>query len=334
MKILIYGSGAIGSNLGGMLARRGEDVTLLARGAQLEALRSTGLMIERKNHPAETISVKALSAEDCHEKFDTIFVALKATQLDAAAADLMSKLAENGVLVMIQNGLPWWYFDNLDSQYAGSPIQCLDRQGVLRKLIPLDRIIGGVIYMPVSQMAPGRIFLPDIVVPKLLIGELNGTFTPRLRSIERLMNESGLITEAVVDIRKAKWQKVLINLVWNSLCAITQSAPGYIAENAYVADLVRDMIREAGSVAKAVGVELEIDPDKELQRVQGNYGQQPSMLQDVRAGKALENDAILGAVIEIAEITGVQVPALRVVGGLLAVINQTLIREKKSIALV
>ena len=334
MKILIYGSGAIGSNLGGMLARQGIDVTLIARGAQLEALRSGGLAIERKNHPTEIMPIKALSAQDCHETFDIIFVTLKATQLDAAAADLMSKLTENGALVMIQNGLPWWYFDGLDSQYAGSSIRCLDKLGVLKQWIPLERIIGGVIYMPVSQVAPGKIFLPDIVVPKLLIGELNGSLSPRLASIEQLMNECGLKTEAVTDIRKAKWQKVLINLVWNSLCAITQSAPGYIAENPYVAGLVRDMIEEAGAVAKSVGVELEVDPDKELQRVQGNYVQQPSMLQDVRAGKALENDAILGAVIEIAEITGIQVPALRVVGGLLEVINQTLIREQKAITLV
>jgi 2-dehydropantoate 2-reductase len=334
MKILIYGSGAIGSNIGGLLTKHGENVTLLARGAQLEALRSQGLIVERKNYPVEKIAVKAVSAEECEEKFDVIFVTLKSTQLQFSATDIVSKLAKNGSLVMIQNGLPWWYFDGLDSQYSGLSMHSLDPGGILKKTLPLDCIIGGVIYMPVSQLAPGHIYLHDIAVPKLLIGELNGVLSSRLQNLKRLVNDSGLMTEAVQDIRKEKWLKLSINLIWNSLCAITQSAPGYVSENIFVADLVRDMIRELDSVAQSLQVTLELDAEKELQRVHGNYAQQPSMLQDVRAGKMLESDAIVGAVIEIAEITGVKIPALRIIGGLLGVINQTIIREKKGIVLI
>jgi 2-dehydropantoate 2-reductase len=331
MKILIYGAGAIGSNLGGLLTQGGQDVTLLARGAQLAALKDQGLVIEREGIPDQHHRVKVISPAEPSGQFDLIFVCLKAMQLENSAADMVSRLTPDGALVMIQNGLPWWYFDGISSEFSGVSIQCLDQKGMLKKYLPIERIIGAVIYMPIVQIAPGRIFWSNAVAPKLVIGEVKHEITPRVRAIESLMSQVGLATVVTDNIRSFKWQKLLVNMVWNSLCAITQSSPGYIAANAYNAELVEQLIQEGLAVAKSVGVDVDVSASKELDRVKNIFNQQPSMLQDVRSGKELECDAIVNCVIEIAQITGIQVPALQFISGLLDVINQAIIREKKGI---
>ncbi|WP_062307418.1 ketopantoate reductase family protein [Polynucleobacter sinensis] len=331
MRILIYGSGAIGSNIGGLLAQSGEDVTLLARGHQLAALRNNGLVIEAANQPPRVIPVNALAADEIQGQFDIIFVTLKSMQIEAAAEDIMARLTDDGALVMVQNGLPWWYFDGVPSKYSGSNLQCLDRTGKLKKLIPPERIVGAVIFKPVVQLAPGRILISDAVPARLLIGELNNVVTPRIENIAAIVNKAGLPTFVSNDIRLDKWRKLMINLVWNPLCAITQSAPGFIAASPFAADMVRQLISEGNAVLASLGMDLYVDPEKDLERVKDHFTQQPSMLQDIRAGRPIECDAIVNAVIEIADITGVQVPTLRVVAGILEVINQTLVREQKAI---
>ena len=331
MRILIYGSGAIGSNIGGLLTQSGEDVTMLARGPQLAALRNHGLVIEMADHPSQTIPVNALAADEITGQFDVIFVTLKSMQIDAAAEDIMARLTPDGALVMVQNGLPWWYFDGVPSKHAGSTLSCLDHSGKLKKLIPLERIIGAVIFKPVIQLAPGKILISNIVPPKLIIGEVNNLLTPRIEKIVAMVGKAGLPAFASTDIRLDKWRKLMINLVWNPLCAITQSAPGYIAASPYAADMVRKLIAEGNAVLESLELDLKVDPDKELERVKTSFTQQPSMLQDVRAGRSIECDAIVNSVIEIADITGVQVPTLRTVAGILEVINQTLVREQRAI---
>lgn len=331
MRILIYGSGAIGSNIGGLLTESGEDVTLLARGPQLAALRKHGLIIESGNQPPHIIPVKALPANEIQGQFDIIFVTLKSMQIEAAAEDIMARLTDDGALVMVQNGLPWWYFDGVPSKHQDSKLRCLDPSGKLKKLIPLDRIIGAVIFKPVVQLEPGRILISDAVPPKLQIGEVNNIVTPRIEKIAAMVNKAGLPTVASSDIRLDKWRKLMINLVWNSLCAITQSAPGFIAASPLAAEMVRNLINEGNAVLASLEIDFKVDPDADLERVKNHFTQQPSMLQDIRSGRPIEVDAIVNSVIEIANITGTQVPTLRVIAGILDVINQTLIREQKAI---
>ena len=137
MKILIYGAGAIGSNLGGLLTQGGQDVTLLARGAQFAALKDQGLVIEREGIPDQHHRVKVISPAESSGQFDLIFVCLKAMQLEDSAADMVSRLTPDGALVMIQNGLPWWYFDGVSSQLSGVSIHCLDQKVMLKKYLPI-----------------------------------------------------------------------------------------------------------------------------------------------------------------------------------------------------
>jgi 2-dehydropantoate 2-reductase len=331
MRILIYGAGAIGSDLGALLSESGEDVQLLARGAQLAALQANGVTVEYQGQPSRQVPVKALSAEACRGRFDLIFVTLKSTQLADAAKSIVSLLAPNGVMVMIQNGLPWWYFDGIESAHQGARLPCLDREGVLQREIPLTSVVGAVIYRPVTQTAPGKIYLPTVMPPRLQIGEVDNRVSERLQTIANLVSRAGLPTEVTQDIRRAKWQKLMMNLIWNPLCSITQSSPGYIVQSALAADMVGLMLSEGAAVARSVGIDLKTDPQAEIDRVRSNLAQQPSMLQDVRAGRPIEFDAIMNAVVEMANLTGVPVPTLKTVAAILDVLNAGVIRQGQGI---
>jgi len=333
MKILIYGAGAIGGDLGGMLSLRGEDVTLLARGAQLQALQTHGLRVTRPNQPEQTIAVRAASAEQAGGGYELIVVTLKSMQLAAVASDLIDRLSPAGSLLMVQNGLPWWYFDRHPSAWSGARIGCLDPQGVLRDTLPLERVVGAVIYKPVTQTGPGHIFLPSVMSPKLIVGEVDHSLSPRLSAIQSLFQQAGLDTEVSENIRLAKWQKLMMNLIWNPLCAITQSSPGHIVASPQAEAMVRQLIGEGRAVAHRLGMPVQVNEDQEIQRVRQNLTQQPSMLQDVRAGRPLEVDAIVNSVVELAELTSVPVPGLRHVASLLEVLNQSITRTGCGIAM-
>ena len=331
MRILIYGAGAIGSDLGALLSASGEDVQLLARGAQLAALQANGVTVEHQGQPSVQVPVKALSAEECSGRFDLIFVTLKSTQLAAAAKSMVSLLAPDGVMVMIQNGLPWWYFDGVESAYQGARLSCLDPDGVLQREMPLSKVVGAVIYRPVTQTAPGKIFLPKVMPPKLQIGEVDNQHTKRIQIIADLVSKAGLPTEATQDIRRAKWQKLMMTLIWNPLSSITQSSAGYIVQSALAANMVGLMMQEGSAVARSVGIDIKVDPLSELERVRHNLAQTPSMLQDVRAGRPIEFDAIMNVVVEMAQLTGVSVPTLKSVAAMLDVLNAGVIRQGQGI---
>ncbi len=322
MRVLIYGAGAIGAYLGGLLTESGVDVTLLARGAQLEALARDGLKVTTADGRTRTIAVQTCRPGAANRRYDLVFVTLKSMQLAAAASDIAATLAPDGDLVMIQNGLPWWYFEQLDSPLRGIALASLDPDGALARGYDLTRVIGAVIYKPVMVTAPGQLKLPSFDGDKLILGEIDNRASERVQRIAAMVSAAGLAGEVSTDIRLAKWRKLASNLVWNPLSALTQSPPGRIAATAGGAALVRDMMREGAAVAAAVGIDTGLDAETELRRVQGNFTQQPSMLQDLRAGRALELDAILNVVIEIAGLTGVAVPALQHVAACVGLIDQ------------
>jgi 2-dehydropantoate 2-reductase len=191
--------------------------------------------------------------------------------------------------------------------------------------------VGAVIYRPVTQTAPGKIYLPKVMPPLLQIGEVDNQLSERLQTIADLVSRAGLPTEVTQDIRRAKWQKLMMNLIWNPLCSITQSSPGYIVQSSLAADMMGLMMNEGSAVASSVGIDLKTDPQAELERVRSNLAQQPSMLQDVRAGRPIEFDAIMNAVVEMAHLTGVPVPTLKSVAAMLDVLNAGIIRQGQGI---
>ncbi len=322
MRTLIFGAGAIGSYLGGLLAGNGADVTLLARGAQYRALTDHGIQFEWADGRSKQVGVKTCEPGAAGSSYDLVICTLKSMQLAGAADEMMAALAPDGALVMIQNGLPWWYFDQVDSPWRGRQLASLDADGTLAKKIALDRVVGAVIYKPVTGKAPGHLFLPKTELDSLILGELDNRLSERTQRIATFLTAACMPTEVTADIRAAKWGKLLLNVLWNPLCTLTQSAPGRIAATAGGAELVRQLSRESAAVAASIGVVSELEVEAELRRVAGNFAQTPSMLQDLRAGRPLEWDAILNVIIEIAGLTGVAVPALRNVAACIGLLDQ------------
>ena len=322
-RVLIYGSGAIGSYVGALLSEAGADVTLLARGAHANAIaRAGGLMFQQPGGRDRHVPVKVCRPGETVGRYDTVFVGLKATQLAQCAQDMMRVLAAEGSLVMLQNGLPWWYFDGLDSPLRGTALRCLDPQGELARSIDLRRVVGGVIYRSAELAAPGVLLAAVIDWQRLQIGELDGTRSDRCSRIASGLEEAGLPVEVTADIRTAKWEKLIGNLVWNPLSALTQSAYGHIPASPRAAELAAALVQEGTAVAKSVGVTVKLDAKAQLARKVGNFTEHPSMLQDVRAGRPLELDAIVNSVIEIAALTGVAVPTLKTIAACLTLLDE------------
>jgi 2-dehydropantoate 2-reductase len=314
-----------------MLCLAGADVTLLARGENLSALQRQGLRVHRPGQGVQTVPVRAVDAALAGRNYDLVMVTLKAMQLEPVAQDLVDRLAPQGNLLMIQNGLPWWYFEHQTGPWQQASIPCLDPNGVLARTIPLDRVVGAVIYKPVTSLGPGEILLPPVMPPRLIVGEVDNHLTPRLMQVQQCLTQAGLNTEVTDNIRLAKWQKLMMNLIWNPLCAIMQVSPGHIVADPRARALAEQMIVEGRSIAWACDMPVQVVPEAEIERVSQNFSQTPSMLQDIRAGRPVELDAIVNAVIEIGDMVQVPCPALKTVAGILGVLNQSLVRTQKGV---
>jgi 2-dehydropantoate 2-reductase len=328
MKILVYGAGAVGGFVGGILTAAGVDVTLVARGAQYDALSTKGLMLEGpKSGRPDPIRVKVCRPGEEKPPYDVIFVGLKSQQLAAAAAHMVSLLARNGSIILGQNGLPYWYFEKLDSPLRGSRLTSVDPDGTLAKTIPMDAVIGGVIYKPADLVEPGRIRLADQASDRLAIGELDNRITPRLKEIAAVFESAGWPVTVSDNIRQLKWRKQLSNAVLNPLAAITQATHRQIAEFTGTRRFARMMMDEVIAVAASVGVTVGTSPDEMLDDVVKRVGIPSSTLQDVRAGRSLELDALTNAVIDIGRLTGVPTLNLEIVAACAGLLNQRIVND-------
>lgn len=328
MKVLVYGAGAIGGFLGGRLTVAGEDVTLVARGAQYEAMASRGVILEgaRSGMP-DPIKVKVCKPGEEKGLYDVVFVTLKSQQIAAVAQHLRGLVKKGGVFVFPQNGLPWWYFQGIDpksvgGKYLGAQLKSVDPDGVLSRTFEPQMIIGGVSIKPADLVEPGRIRMPDAETDALVIGEIDHSVTPRVQAIADMATRAGWTGRVSNDVRKVKWNKLLSNAVWNSLGAITQSTAREAAEFPGTRPLAVALMREVIAVAAAVGTKLDADPETVVDNVATRASLPTSTLQDVRAGRPLEMDAIVGAVIELGQMTGVATPSLNVVSACVNLLNQ------------
>lgn len=323
MKILVYGAGAIGGYLGAILTAAGEDVTLVARGAQYDALSARGIMLEGpKSGRPDPIKVRVCRPGEEQAPYDLIFVTLKSQQIAAAAQHLRGLVARDGVLVFPQNGIPWWYFQGIASKYQGTQLQTVDPDGVLARTFEPRLIIGGTALKPADLVEPGRIRLPDADTDALIIGEIDNQITPRVQEIAAITTRAGWNGKVSDDVRKVKWNKLVGNAVWNSLGAITQSTAREAAEFPGTRPLAVALMREVIAVAAAVGSKLDTDPEAVVSAVAKRVSLPTSTLQDVRAGRPLEMDAIVNAVLEMGALTGVATPSLQVVAACVNLLNR------------
>lgn len=333
MRILIFGAGAIGGYLGGILTIAGADVTLVARGAQYEALAHKGLSLEgpRSGRP-EPIRVRVCRPGEERPSYDLIFVGLKSHQLAENAAHISSLLARDGSIIFPQNGLPWWYFEKLDSPLRGTRLPSLDPEGVLAHAFPLDAVIGAVTNKPADLVGPGRVRLADQLTDRLVVGELDNHLTPRLEAIKSVIEPAGWPVVVTDDIRTFRWRKLVSNTVFNPLASITQSSARQIEGYPATRRVAVAMMEEVIAIAASVGVTIGMTADEVLEGTRKRAEIPSSTLQDVRAGRPLELDAIDNAVIDIARLTGVPVPNLEIVAACANLLDRRIVENGWAIA--
>jgi 2-dehydropantoate 2-reductase len=331
MKILVYGAGAIGGYLGAILSAAGEDVTLVARGAAYDAMTTRGVILEGpKSGRPNPIQVRAVRPGEEKPPYDLIYVTLKSHQLASAAPHVRALGGKDAMFVFPQNGLPWWYFDGIESKYRGARLKTLDPTGVLSRTFSQESIIGGVAFKPTDTHGPAHIKLADSATDSLTIGEIeyhmsDNRMSDRLQAIAKITSNAGWPGTPVADIRKVKWTKLLSNAVWNTLGVVAQATPKDAASFPPTAALAVAMMRELEALANAAGTPFQIDAEKIVAEVTQRVALPTSTLQDVRAGRTLELDALINVLLEIGTLTGVATPNLSVVAACANFVNQCVV---------
>jgi len=333
MRILVYGAGTIGGYLSGILTAAGADVTAVARGAQYEALATQDLLLESAK-TKRSISTRVRVCRQGEEKppYDLIFITLKSHQLAAAARHIAGLRSPNGTIVLPQNGIPWWYFEKLDSPLRGTRLASLDPEGELARAFPIDSLVGGVAYRPADRVKPDHIRYADQPTDRLVIGELDNQLTPRLAEIAGVIEAAGWPVTTTDDIRRFKWNKLMSNAVYNPLGALTQSTGLQLVLYPQTRRVSMDMLNEIFSVAQSVGVVPDMTPERMIEYGEKRVSLPSSTLQDVRTGRELELDALVTAVIDIARLTKTPVPTLETVAACIGMLNRRIVEDRIALA--
>ncbi len=308
MKVGIVGAGAIGGFLGARLARAGVDVSLVARGPHLKAIRESGLRVI-DGGGEWTVRVDATDEFAAMRDADAVFVTLKAHSLPPVAERLAAGLGPDAVVVSAQNGIPWWYFQRHGGELEGIHLESVDPGGLVAKAIDPRRVIGCVVYPATSLVSPGVI--RHVEGERFSLGELDGSQTPRILELSHVLVSAGLKAPIQQKIRAELWLKLLGNAVFNPLSALTRASLGDIAQSPLVADVVRSAMGEADAVARRLGIEIPVSIDQRIKGAARVGDHKTSMLQDLEAGRPLEIDALTGSVVELGDRLGVPVPHLR-----------------------
>ena len=301
MKFAIVGAGATGGFLGARLARAGADVTLIARGPHLEAMREQGITVEEPDgtafvaHPTCTDDLRAVTGAD------VVFITLKAHSLPAIAAPIGAALGESAAVVSCQNGIPWWYAEGLES---------VDPGGVVAAAIGRSRVIGCVVYPATNLKAPGLV--EHVEGDRFSLGELDGSRSERVQGIAAALVSAGLRAPIQQDLRPEIWLKLLGNATFNPLSALTGATLATMASDPGSRELIRGLMVEVEAVATALGIRIPVSVERRIDGAAKVGEHRTSMLQDLEAGRPLEIDALTGAVIELAARANVPVPGLRV----------------------
>ncbi len=310
-RICIFGAGAIGGLIGGKLVRaQAGDVTFIARGRQLEALQTRGLTIASE---AEHFTVPVRASDD-PARFgpqDYVVLAVKAHAVPHILDALEPLLGPETAVVTTQNGIPWWYFDGLDSPFAGRHVESVDPGGVIRRRIGAQRAIGCVVYPAAEVTEPGVVTW--IEGDRLTLGEPDGGRSARVMRLARLLQQAGFRAPVRPDIRSEIWVKLWGNLAFNPLSVLTHATLDRLATDADVRPVVRRMMEEAQQVGEALGARFALDIDRRIAAAAAVGPHRTSMLQDLERGRPLELDAIVAAVVELGRLVAVPTPTIETV---------------------
>jgi 2-dehydropantoate 2-reductase len=326
MRFAVFGAGSIGGLLGARLALAGEDVTFIARGANLEAIRRNGFkLIEEDGTERVAASVKAAAVGEAGPH-DVVLLAMKAHQVTPIAKDVRALFGPDTAVVTLQNGIPWWYFYKVGGEYEGRPVKSVDPDGAIAANIESERIIGSVVYPASELVAPGVVRL--IEGNRFSLGEPDGSKSERVTRISEALTRAGFKAPVASDIRSEIWLKLWGNLTFNPVSALTHATLVDICRFPPARALAAAMMAEAQAIAEKLGVRLRISIEKRIAGAEGVGRHKTSMLQDVEAGRALELDALLGSVKELGELTGTPTPHIDAVYACTALLAKTLADQK------
>jgi 2-dehydropantoate 2-reductase len=323
LKIAIIGVGAIGGYVGIRLALAGEDVTFIARGANLEALRNRGIRLVTAGGVEHTVSqVKATDDYAAAGPQDMVILAMKAHQVEAVAPEVPKLFGPGTVVVPMQNGIPYWYFHEYPGELAGTRVTSVDPQGLIGEHIPCARVIGCVVYPAAELVAPGVV--KHVEGNRFPVGEPDGKTTERVLRVSECFIRGGLQAPVLADIRAEIWLKLWGNLTFNPISALSRATLADICRYAPSRAVAAAMMTEAQTVANMLGVTFRVSIDKRIAGAERVGHHKTSMLQDVESARTLEIDALLGSVVELARLTDTPTPHIDTVYALTKLLAKTL----------
>lgn len=327
MRVAVVGAGAIGAYVGASLSRAGVEVHLVARGPQLAALRESGVQVlsprgDFEAHPNATDDPGDIGV------VDHVFLGLKATAYASSGALISPLLGEHTTIIAAQNGIPWWYFHRLAGPYEGRRVESVDPGGAVSAVLAVERAIGCVVYAATEIESPGVV--RHLEGTRFSIGEPDGTVSGRCLEFAAAMVEGGLKCPVEPDLRNDIWIKLMGNIAFNPISALTRATMAGIARHPGTRSLVATMMQETLDVAARLGSRPDMSVERRLSGAERTGEHKTSTLQDLERGRPLEFDVLLAAVVELADLTGAEVPTLRAVGALADLLDKQLASTRSS----
>jgi 2-dehydropantoate 2-reductase len=320
VRVAVVGAGAIGAFVGAALHRAGAEVHLIARGDHLSALRRDGV---RVISPRGDFEARPAATDDPTEvgPVDYVFLGLKANSYASSGPLVHPLLHDKTAVIAAQNGIPWWYFHGLPGKHTGHRLESVDPGGSVSATLPPERAIGCVVYAATELEAPGVV--RHLEGTRFSIGEPDMSVSQRCLDFSEAMQAGGLKCPVEPDLRNDIWIKLLGNISFNPISALSRATMVQICRHPDTRELVTDMMRETIEVAAALGSHPNISIEKRLAGAERVGDHKTSTLQDLERGKPLELDVLLAAVVELAELTDTPVPHLRAIHAVADLLNQT-----------
>ena len=326
MRICIIGAGAIGGMLGARLALAGETVTFIEKNpTHAYAMRTQGLRIEADG---DAVTAKDFAVTDdlaAPGPQDLVVIAVKAHQIPAVVPDIRQLFGPKTIVMTVQNGVPWWYFFKHGGPHDGRRIAAVDPSGAIDEAIERERIVGCIVYPAGEVTAPGVIHVVE--GNRFSVGELDGSHSERVEALAAMLVRSGFKSYVLDDIRGEIWLKLWGNLSFNPISALTRATLAAICRDPGTRALAADMMREAQQIAEKLGITFRHTIEKRIAGAEAVGEHKTSMLQDVEAGRTLEIEALVGAVVELGRLTETPIPHIESVYAAVKGLEETLSRS-------
>jgi 2-dehydropantoate 2-reductase len=324
MNITVIGAGAIGGHIAAKLAVSGERVTVVARGEHLKAIRERGLKL-KENGEEIVVRVEAMDRIADAGGADLIVLGVKAHQLAPIAAEVASIVTPTTMVMTTQNGFPWWYFFKHGRQHEGVQLESVDPGGVIARHLPIDAIVAAISYQAADIESPGVV--RHIEGHRLPVAEIDGQKTERISALSELFTRAGFKSPALTDVRTEIWTKLWGNLTFNPISALTHATLEDLCRFPQTRALATAMMQEAQTVGEAFGIRFRLSIEKRIAGAESIGAHKTSMLQDIEHGRAIEIDALLGSVIELARLANVATPHLDAIYAVTKLLGETVVRS-------